>query len=341
MKKYVSRSVAFLVLLIFISSWMVGCAKKQEVGGTNIPDTEKPIVLKAAHVLSTTSYLQKGLEKFAELVEQKTGGKVKVEIYPGGVLGGERDNFEAMQLGALDVAPITTALSSSFLPKFGAFDLPFIFRDTEHAFKTADGPVGQQLLKELESQKVVGLGYWTAGFRSVYTSKVPVRKPEDLEGLKIRLMENSVHANSFKCLGAIPVPMAWGELYTALQQGTVDGAENSIPAIYTSKHYEVCKNLSLTRHFCALSPLLISKATYDRLPEKYRTAIREAGVESSIYQREVFQQMESEQINKLKEAGVNIIEVDRNAFHDLCKDVYAMFKDKIPEELVQQIRNIK
>jgi tripartite ATP-independent transporter DctP family solute receptor len=331
MKKFFKKSLIILIVLLFIIS-IAGCGKQQEV-----KETEKPIILKAAHVLSPTSHYEKGMQKFAELVEQKTEGKIKIEVYSGGVLGSERDMIESMQLGTLDIGLVSTAPLGGFLPKMMIFDLPFIFKDSEHAWSTADGPVGKEIFKELESQKIVGLAYWENGFRHLFTREVPVSKPKDLEGLKIRLMENVVHTTSYKVLGAIPVPMAWGELYTALQQGTVDGAENSIPVVYTSKFYEVCNNLTLTGHFYGIAPLLMSKATYDNLPEEYQKIIKDAAVEARDYQRNVTKQMEEDYIKKLKEVGMNIIKVDRSEFREKCKDVYTMFTDKIPEELINKV----
>ena len=214
------------------------------------------VVLRAGHVQAAGTHWDFGPAKFAELVKEKSGGKIIVEVYPGSVLGQERDMIEAMQLGTLDIGLVSSAPLGGFLPAFMVLDLPYLFRDTAHLYKVIDGDLGRDLFKMLEKQRVVGLAFMDNGFRNIASNGKAITKPADLQGVKIRVMENEVHTTAFQKLGAIPVPMASGEVYTGLQQRTIDAAENSICSIYTIKYQEIAKEISLTRHFAGAAPLI-------------------------------------------------------------------------------------
>lgn len=302
-------------------------------GGTAGPK----IVLKAAHVLSNTSHYQVGMEKFSQLVGAKTNGQVEVQVFPNAILGSERDMIEGMQLGTLDIGLVSTAPIGQFSPKMMLFDLPFLFKDSAHAWKVADSWIGDELFAELKPIGIIGLAYWENGFRHVFTRTKEIKQPSDLQGLKIRTMENPIHVASFQALGAVPTPMAWGELFTALQQGTVDGAENSLVTIYTSRFQEVAKYVALTGHFYGIAPLLMSKKTYDKLPKEFREAIMEAAREARDFQRKTTVDMESDIISKLEKEGMKVIRVDRKAFREKCRGVYEKFKNQVPPELVTAV----
>lgn len=340
MKKFVT----YLLLLTFTIILFSGCgntANTNKQSSSNKENTNAKIVLKAAHVLSNTSHYQKGMEKFAELVKAKTNGQVEIQIYPNSILGSERDLIEGLQLGTVDIAMVSTAPIGQFSPKMMLFDLPFIFRDNKHAWAVADGPIGDELFADLSQKGIIGLAYWENGFRHVFTKSKAIKVPDDIKGLKIRVMENPVHIASFKALGTIPSPLAWGELFTALQQGTVDGAENSLSVIYTSRFQEVCKNVALTGHFYGIAPLLMSKISYDKLSEEQKKAIKEAALEARDYQRQVTVDMEKEIISKLESEGVKVTEVDRNAFQEKCKNVYKEFENQVPSEIVNKVLETK
>ncbi|BCV23247.1 TRAP transporter substrate-binding protein [Gelria sp. Kuro-4] len=327
------------ILGVSLALALAGCGGGQK--GTAAQNSGGQIVLKVGHPLTETSHFQKGLEKFADLVKEKSGGKVQVEIYANGLLGQDRDMIEGMQLGTLDMGLVASAPIAQFEPSFGLFDLPFLFRDYNHAYAVADGPIGQDLIKKLEAKGIVGLGIWDNGFRHVYTTKKEIKTPDDLKGLKIRVMQNPIHMETFKALGAIPTVMAYGEVYTALQQGTIDGAENSIPVIYSGRFQEVSKFVSKTGHFWGATPLLVSKKVWDGLPPEAQKAVMDAAKEAGVYERQVTQQMETDFTEKLKSEGVTVNDVDRTAFQTAAKSVYDKFNAQIPADLIQKVLDTK
>ncbi len=297
--------------------------------------------LKVGHVLAPSHPYQYGLEKFAQLVEEKTGGSIIVKVFHSSQLGGEREMIEALQFGTLDMTLVSTAPLAGFLPQFQVFDLPFIFGDREQAYKVLDNQIGQDLLEKLEPKGIIGLTYWENGFRHVTNSKRPIVTPEDLSGLKIRLMENPVHQDSFRAMGALPTPMAFGELFTALQQHTVDGQENPLAIIETSKFYEVQKYLSTTGHFYAASPLLVSKIVWKKLSAEEQQAIQEAAIEARDYERSLIIQMDNELLETMKENGMEVTIVDKSLFREATKSVYEKYEKVIGKDLLEAVLNSK
>lgn len=300
-----------------------------------------PKTLKVGHVLAPTHPYQIGLEKFAELVQAKTNGSIVIKAFHSSQLGGEREMIESLQFGTLDMTLVSTAPLAGFLPEFQVFDLPFIFESREIAYRVLDGQIGQDLLKKLDKKGIIGLAYWENGFRHVTNSRRPITTPADLSGLKIRLMENPVHMDSFRAMGALPTPMAFGELFTALQQGTVDGQENPLAIIETSKFYEVQKYISLTGHFYAASPLLISKTVWNKLSEKERTALMEAAKEAGDFERAMIIGMDNELSAKMKEKGMEVTVVDKSLFKQATKSVYDKYESIVGKELLDSVRNAK
>ena len=318
--------------MLFLLSLSIVLSLSMLVG--NALCAQKPVTLKFAHVLAVSGHYEAGAKKFAEIVKEMSNGSIVVETYPGGVLGNERDMIEAMQLGTLDLGLVSSAPLGGFFPEMMVFDLPFIFRDRPHAWGFADGPVGTDLLQRLESKRIIGLAYWENGFRMIF-SNFPVKEPADLKGKKIRLMENKAHMRSFEALGAIPTPMPLGDLFTALQQKTVDGAENSIICLAADKFHEVSGNLALTGHFWGVAPLIMSKAVYAKLTPEQQNIIREAAVKARDWQRQYTVDNEGRYLNELKEFGMNIVEVDRTAFRDLCAPIYQEFYGPVPKEIIE------
>lgn len=296
------------------------------------------IKLKVGHVLAPTHPYQLGLEKFSQLVDEKTKGNVKIEAFHSSQLGNEREMIEGLQLGTLDMTLVSTAPLAGFSNKFLVFDLPYIFKTPEAAHATVDGPVGQEIMKTLEKKGIIGLNYWENGFRHVSNSSLEIKHPADIKGLKIRTMENKIHMASFKTVGADPTPMAFGELFTALQQKTVDAQENPIPVFYTSNFFEVQKYLSLTGHFYAASPLLVSKAVWNKLSDANKTAIKQAADEARDYERSMIQKMDNELVQNLKAKGVTITEVDKNEWANAMLPVYKQFEDAIGADTIAKVK---
>lgn len=294
--------------------------------------------LKVGHVLAPTHPYQIGLEKFSELVDQKTGGEVKIEVFHSSQLGNEREMIEGLQLGTLDMTLVSTAPLSGFSSQFLVFDLPYIFKTPEAAHATVDGPVGKEIMKTIEKKGIVGLAYWENGFRHVSNSRQELVHPADIAGLKIRTMENKIHMASFKVAGADPTPMAFGELFTALQQKTVDAQENPFPVFYTSNFFEVQNYLSVTGHFYAASPFLISKAVWKKLSDDHKAAIQEAAEEARDFERNLIAKMDKELMEELIAKGVKITQVDKNEWAGAMQPVYKMYEKAIGADVIEKVR---
>ncbi|MGE5575605.1 MAG: TRAP transporter substrate-binding protein [Syntrophothermus sp.] len=328
---------AFIALVSLLALTMV------VVGGFSVEQAsaEGTLTLKVGHVLAPTHPYQLGLEKFAQLVSQKTGGKVVVQVFHSSQLGNEREMIEGVQLGTLDMTLVSTAPLAGFSNKFLVFDLPFIFQSRSQAYKVLDGPIGTKIMESLDKNGIKGLAYWENGFRHLTNSKRPVNKPGDVKGLKIRTMENKIHMASFRALGADPTPMAFGELFTALQQRVVDGQENPLPIIWTSNFFEVQKNLALTGHFYAAAPLLINKAIFEKMPKDVQQAIQEAAYEARDYERGLIKEMDDDLVAKLKAKGMKITTPDKAAFLKAMQPVYTQFEKEIGKDLIDQVRSVK
>lgn len=337
------RNIGLFAMLVLLAGLLVGCG-----GGNGEPATQDgatddgsaagpTLNLKVGHVLAPDHPYQLGLEKFAELVAERSDGRIKIDAFHSSQLGGEREMIEGLQLGTLDMTLVSTAPLAGFANSFLVFDLPFIFQDRDSAYKVLDGPIGEEILGTLDSVGIKGLCFWENGFRHVTNSKLPVKLPHEMDGMKIRTMENKIHMSSFRVLGADPTPMAFGELFTALQQKTVDAQENPIPIIYTSNFFEVQDYLSLTGHFYAAAPLLISKSLWDSLSPEDQEIIMESALEARDYERGLIRQMDEEGLELLKEKGMEIIEVDKEAWFEAMQPVYEEYKAEIGEEVIQRV----
>ncbi|QNB46340.1 DctP family TRAP transporter solute-binding subunit [Thermanaerosceptrum fracticalcis] len=331
-----------MILLLSISLLIVGCGgnKPAEAPKNN---QQGPIVLKLGHVLNESSPFHKGAVEFAKKVETKSNGKLKIEVYPSAQLGNDRTLAEGLQLGTVDMSVSGTATVTGFVPRLQVFDLPFIFRDAEHAYKVLDGPIGSEVLKDFEAKGIVGLAFWENGFRHVTNSKKIIKKPEDVKGMKIRVQEIPLHVSFWKQLGADPTPMAWTEVYTALQQGTVDGQENPVQTIYTQKIYEVQKYISMTGHVYAPAVIMMSKKTYDKLPADLQKIVVEAARETATYERNYIKELEDKAIKELPGLGMQVeMNPDKEAFKAAVQPVYKEYGEKLKvTDLIQRILDTK
>ena len=293
-------------------------------------------VFKLGHIADPENPYAKGAEKFAQLVKEKTGGKVEVQVFPSSQLGNQRDLVEGTQFGTIDFTMTSTAVLGNFLPQVAVFDLPFIFRDVQHAYKALD-TVGMEIAQQLQGMKL--LAYYENGVRHMTNSKRPIRKPEDMKGLKIRVMEQPIYIEMIKALGGNPTPMAFGELFTALQQGVVDGQENPAAHIYTARFFEVQKYISLTAHTYSAEPMLVSLAAWNKLPKDLQEKIQSAANESRDWQRDLCRQLEEGYWTKIQESGKSEInrDVDKQAFADATRGVWAMFEKKVGKENIEKI----
>lgn len=320
--KQIKRVTAVLVIMI------LGCAGLASAA----------TVLKTNHSVLPSHAYHQGALKFAELVKERTNGEIIIEVLHSAQLGAERESIEALQFGTLDLTICSTAPLVGFTKSFMAFDLPFIFLDREMAYRVLDGSIGQKALTEVEKNNIIGLAFFENGFRQITNSKHPIVKPEDLKGLKIRTMENKIHMASFKAVGANPTPMAFGEVFTALQQKTVDGQENPMSLIYDGKYYEAQKYISMTGHFYAAAPLLMSKHSFSKLTKEQQQIVRDAAKEATGFQRSLMKQQDEKAMEGLKANGMEFQEVDKKVWRDAMEPVYKQFEKEIGPDLIKAIR---
>lgn len=296
-------------------------------------------VIKAGHGTTTGHPTHFALVRFAELVSEKTKGEVKVEVYPDRQLGEEREMVEGLQFGSVDMAVVSTGPLLAFAPEIGIVDLPFLFRDSKHVYATLDGDVGKDLLAKFETRGIHGLAWWENGWRHL-TAKKEISKPEDLTGLKLRTMQNPVHMAAFEKLGASPVPMVWGEVFTSLGQGVIDAQENPITIIYVNSLWEVQSHLMLTGHVYGPHVALFSKMKWDSLSPEQQTAVSEAAAEATTFQREKAAELETDYLAKLREKGMKVVEVDTTSFRDALRDLAAS-QQNIDPALLEKIQAVK
>ena len=260
-----------------------------------------------------------------KLLHDRTNGRLNVKVYPNGALGTEKDNIEQLRIGALDMMRINVAPLNSVVPETIVTGLPFVFRSTEHMRKVLDGPVGDDILKAMESQGLVGLAFYDSGARSFY-SKKPIRKVADLHGMKIRVIQSDLFVAMVEALGANPTPMPYGEVYTALKTGIVDAAENNWPSYESSRHFEAAKFYTLDEHSLAPEVLVFSKIVWDRLSNEDQAAIRKAAKDSVPYMRKLWDEREVQSRKAVEAAGAQVIMVaNKQEFVDAMKPVYAKF----------------
>ena len=290
--------------------------------------------------LNDKSAQYKSLEYFKKLVEERTDGKVEVKLYHSSQLGDDREMMEALQMGTQEMTCPSTAPIAGFVNGFKVFDLPFLFPSHGAADYVLDGPVGQGLLEKLEDEGMVGLAYWENGYRQLTNSQTAVESPEDVEGLKIRTMENPMHLAAWEEMGANPTPMAFGELFSAMQQGVVDGQENPWGTIYLQNFYEVQDYATNTGHVYSPFVLMISKQFYDKLPTDIQQTIKVAAVEAKHHNRETNRRMNAEYLDQLKDVmDVTILSPEQKAeFQEAVQPVYNEFKDEIGADLVESVQ---
>lgn len=296
--------------------------------------------LRLAHSLDTQHPVHNAMVVLGESLEKKSDGKLKVEIYPNGQLGGERESIELLQIGSLDVAKVSAGVLENFIPEYKVFGIPYLFRDKQHTYDIYDGAVGEDILAQGEKFNLQGLTFYDAGSRSFYTKSEHIKSPADVVDKKIRVMKSNMAIAMINDLGGAPTPISFGELYTALQQGVVDGAENNIPSYFTSKHYEVCKYLSIDEHTSVPDVLVIGTETLNRLNEQEQQWLREAVQESKIAQRKLWDASVAECLAKAKESGVKVIYPEKEAFQEATKTLREEFeKDPLLGPLVKSIQN--
>nr|WP_277612693.1 TRAP transporter substrate-binding protein [Eudoraea chungangensis] len=298
--------------------------------------------IKLAHGLDVNHSVHLAMVMMGDDLLERSGGKIRVEIYPNQQLGTERQCLELLQIGSLDMTKVSVGVLENFAPKTKVLGLPFLFRDREHSFRVLDGPIGRLLLDDGIKYRLKGLGYYDAGSRSFYTKDRPINAPEDLKGLKIRVMESATAIEMVNGLGGSPTPISWGELYTSLQQGVVDGAENNPPSFYLSRHYEVCKYYSLDEHTVLPDVLLAGTHLWNKLSAQEKTWLTESIEASVAYQRELWMASEKEALEAVTKAGVTIIYPDKSLFAKELEGLLSQYKDNDEMyNIIMEIQNTK
>jgi len=299
-------------------------------------------ILKLGHGLDSSHSVHKAMVFMAEQVAEDSQGKIRIDIYPGQQLGSERELLELLQIGSVDITKVSSSVIEGFDPVYKIFSVPFLFEDEEHRFKVFDGQIGRELLEAGENIRLMGLTYYDAGTRSFYVKDRPIHHPDDLQGLKIRVQESPASIQMVNMLGGSATPISWGELYTALQQGIVDGAENNPPSFHLSRHYEVTNYYSLNEHTAVPDILFISLQTWERLTDEERAIIQNAAEESAIYQRELWREATKVAMESVEEAGIEINYPDKEPFIERLRPMYEQYaeEDERLRLFIEQIQEL-
>jgi len=315
--------------LVLLFALVPGCARR---GG--------PRVLKLAHTLDQAHPVHRGMKHMADRLKEISGGRMRIDIYSGGQLGAERELIELLQIGSLAMTKVSTSPLEGFVPEMKIFSLPYIFLDEEHLWRFLNGEIGRRLLLKCEEYRLRGLAYYDAGSRSFYTKDRPIRAPRDLRGLKIRVQKSQTSARMVQALGGAATPISWGELYTALQQGVVDGAENNPPSFHLSRHYEVCRYYCLDEHTAVPDVLLISTHVWNSLDTRERLWLQRAVDESVAVQKDLWREATRLALEEVRAAGVEIIVPDKRPFRIAVQPLLEDYRGTSLFSMIERIREL-
>ena len=327
--KFSSRQLKLFILGLTFSL-MMACG-----------DDNKVTTLKLAHGLDTKHPVHRAMVFMNERLYELSGGTMDIEIYPSGQLGSERDTMELLQIGSLAITKVSTSPMEAFVPQMKVFSIPYVFRDEGHLWNVLEGDIGKELLLAGESVRLRGLAYYDAGSRSFYTRDKAVRTPQDLEGLKIRVMKSQTSMRMVEALGGSPTPISSGEIYTALQQGVVDGAENNPPTFFLSNHYKIARYFTLDMHTSVPDILLMSSHVWNNLSEEQQGWVQQAATLSIAHQRQLWKESSDAALKAVEEAGVEIIRPDKSAFQAAVKEMHDSYKGQPVHALMQKIADIQ
>ncbi|WP_210610864.1 TRAP transporter substrate-binding protein DctP [Priestia flexa] len=309
----------FLLILIMVA--LTGCGEKN-LKGSDVT------VLKLAHAHNEDHPVHRALIKFSKDLEEKTKGSIKVQIYPNSQLGSEREVIELTQSGAIDIVKIGGGSLESFAEAYSIFSLPYLFDNKEHFFRVMDSNIAKELYQVTKKVGFIGLTYYDAGARSVYTSNKPIMHPNDLKGLKIRVQSSATQIKMLELLKGSPTPIAYGEVYAALQQGVIDGAENSELNLISTNHSEVAKEFTYTEHTIVPDILIISLNTWEKLNQEQKEAISEAAKQSTEFQKKIWAKETEEAIEQARKDGVHFNKPDLTSFRKAVQPLHIEFQKK-------------
>lgn len=331
---YMKRYASILIVLIFI---LGGCSD-----AVTSKEKSAEYVLRLGHLQTEVHPYHKGALKFKEEVEKRSEGRIKVDIFPSSQLGNGRDQIEGAQIGSIhfhigSVAPVT-----NFAPKFNLLNLPYLFESRKHAFRVLDGEIGKEIAADLENRGLINLGYMENGWRHMTNNKKPIKTSIDASNLKLRVQESPPYLSFIKALDSNPVPVPFGELYTALEQKVVDGQENPLAQIYLNKLNEVQKYLTLTSHNYDAAVFIMSKTTFDTLPLDLQEIVKESSQEAIQYERKVAIKDEKKILGELRKSGIQIEEnPDLESFREAVKPVYKEFESALGKDLYLKVESLK
>jgi tripartite ATP-independent transporter DctP family solute receptor len=299
-------------------------------------------VIKLAHGLDVTHPVHRAMVRMSEIVADESAQSVRIDIYPSEQLGSERECVELLQIGSIGMTKVSASVAESFIPSFKVFSLPYLFRDREHLFEVLEGEVGRALLLDGQESRLRGLCYFDAGSRSFYTRDRRVDSPADLAGLKVRTQESATAMRMVRALGGSATPISWGELYTALQQGVVDAAENNPPSFFLSRHYEVCQFYSLDEHTSVPDVLLMSTRVWESLDPHVQEMVQRAALEAAEYQKVIWAEASNEALAAVAAAGVEIIQPDKAPFVEAVQPLIEGYRDQpVIWRWVERIRAVQ
>ncbi len=321
-----------LVVGVLLAAGVFSFLSRDSEGG----DSSK--TLKLSHTLDQSHPVHVAMEFMQTRLAEKSGGLLTIDIFPNGQLGTETETIEQVQRGVLAMVKTSVAPMEAFIPEMGVFGLPYLFRDETHYWNVLNGDIGKQLLGLGAASGLRGLIYYDSGSRSFYTIDKPILTPDDLDAHKIRVMRSKMSMDMISQLGGAPTPIPFGELYTALQQGMVDGAENNAPSLETSRHYEVAKHYSLDEHTRIPDIVLFSQSIWNTLTAQEQRWVQEAADESVVFQRSLWKEETQKSIERLKANGVTVYHPDKRPFRDKVAPMYERFKDTAIGELVERIK---
>lgn len=339
MTSYFSVGLVAGLLLATASFAYIQKGKLQSASGSSLGNTVDSKVLKAAHNLDQTHPVHLAMVHMQERLLAYSGGSMSLDIYPGGQLGPQTQCIEQLQNGALDITVVSASPMEGFVPEMAVFSLPYVFRDRNHYWSVLDSAIGREVLQMGVEKQLRGLSFYDAGSRNFYTKNELVKHPDDLDGVKIRVMNSKTAMEMIRLMGGSPTPISWGELYSALQQGTVDGAENNLPSFYSSKHYEVCKKFSLNGHTRIPDMVMVSEAVWNSLSPQMQTWLEAAAQDASRFQRELWQRESRLAMDAAKEAGVEFFTPEQAPFVESVQPMLESYKGTAVGDLLQQIRN--
>lgn len=344
------KKLLVIVLSLTVALSGVGCAKPSQPAAAPAEPTpavttaEKPAapakVMKIGSVNAKSRALSQGMFKFEEYLEKETNGSIDVQVFTDGVLGDDRRTLEGLQIGSIQGTTVSTGPISAFVPSIAVFDLPFLFKDAETAYKVLDGPIGQEQLDALAGSGFIGICYWENGWRNTSNSKREITKVEDFKGLKFRTLESPIHVDTWKALGTNPTPMSFSQLYTALEQKVVDGQENPLANIVANKLDEVQKFVTLDGHLYGASPFMVSKVFWDTLTDEEKAAVKKAAIMARDDERKLAQAEDATAIEALTKNGVKISELapgEKEKMRAAVQVVYDKYKGQFGETLMKKV----